>query len=43
LLILRYRIRNLKEFFLLIVLYVSYIFERVIIWIAAFKERIFLV
>lgn len=41
-LIFRYRIVSFKEFFLLPVIYLSYCFERILIWIAAVKESIFL-
>lgn len=42
LLIFRYRIVSLKELFLLPLIYLSYIFERILIWIAAARELIFL-
>lgn len=42
LLFLGYRLTNLKELFLVPLIYLSYVFERVLIWIAAVKEGIFL-
>ncbi len=42
LLIFRYRIADLREFVLLPVIYLSYIFERALIWIAAVREKILL-
>ncbi len=43
LLLLRFRLKNLKEIITLFILYVSYIIERFMIWSGAIKERIFLI
>jgi hypothetical protein len=43
LLIFRFRFVNLKEIFLLPVIYISYILERILIWLAAIKERTFII
>lgn len=42
LLLLRHRFKNWRDILLVFPLYLSYIFERFFIWIAAIKERIFL-
>lgn len=39
---LRYRFISLKDIFILPIVYASYVFERILIWIAAAKEGIFL-
>lgn len=42
LLIFRYRIATFKEVLLLPIIYLSYVFERTLIWVAAVREGIFL-
>lgn len=43
LLIFRYRIINLKELFLLPILYSSYVFERILAWLTVIREGIFII